>query len=115
MRIWHFRRWSLLGAQEGSEHQGEGKGILSSAAFGGLQGVNLLSRFSRGFRLYVRGQIAVAEFPLLSRIGAGDAKFAAGKVFRPIAAVAGFTNRQAAAPGKGTAFGVHESAGRPGL
>jgi len=63
----------------------------------------------------VRGQIAVAEFPLLSRIGAGYAKSAAGKVFRPITAVAWFTNRQAAAPGKGTAFGVHESAGRPGL
>jgi len=107
--------WSLLGPQEGSEHQGEESGILSSAAFGGLQGVDLLSRFSRGFRLYVSGQIAVAEFPLLSRIGAGDAKSAAGEIFGSIATVALFTNRQTAAPGKGTAFGAHESAGRPGL
>jgi hypothetical protein len=100
----------LLENQEGSRHQGRLWKILSSAAFGGLQGIDFLGSLSRGF-LDVGSQIAVPQFPFLAGIGAGNAEDAAGKLFGPIAAIALFDDAEAAAPYIGAALRAHEITG----
>jgi hypothetical protein len=89
-------------------------GILSSAAFGGLQGVNFLGVLNRGF-FNVGSHIAVAQLPFLFGIRNGNTKNACGKLLGPVATVALFNDGEAAAPAVGATLGAHEITGSSGF
>ncbi|MBI5584842.1 MAG: hypothetical protein HY892_13595 [Deltaproteobacteria bacterium] len=85
--------------------------ILSSAAFGGLQGINFLGVLNRDF-FNVGSQIAVSQLPLLVGIGAGNAENAGGELFGSVAPVTLFDGTVATAPVEGAALRAHEVTGR---
>jgi hypothetical protein len=84
--------------------------ILSSAAFGGLQGVDFLGVLNRGF-FNVGSHIAVSQLPFLFGIRKGNAENTGGKFLGPVAAGALVDDAETAAPVVGAALGAHEVTG----